>query len=101
MITLVLVLLSENDGYIVYYDASRVGLVCLLMQHGRVITYAYRQLKKHEENYSTHDLEMAVVVFTLKIWRHYFYGATCEIYTDHKKSKCIFNQKELNLQQRR
>ena len=67
-----------------YYDASRVGLGCLLMQHGRVITYASRQLKKHEQNYPTHDLEMVAVVLALKIWRHYLYGEACEIYTNHK-----------------
>ena len=71
------------------------------MQHGRVIAYASRQLKKHEQNYPTHDLEMAAVVFALKIWRHYLYGEACEIYTDHKSLKYIFQQKDLNLRQRR
>ena len=73
-----------------YYDASQVGLECVLMQHGKVIAYASRQLKKHEQNYPTHDLEMAAVVFALKIWRHYLYGVTYEIYTDHKSLKYIF-----------
>ena len=71
------------------------------MQHGRVVAYASRQLKRHEQNYPTHDLEMAAVVFALKIWRHYLYGETCEIYTDHKSLKCIFEQRDLNLRQRR
>ena len=71
------------------------------MQHGRVIAYASRQLKNHEQNYPVHDLEMAAVVFALKIWRHYLYGVTCEIYTDHKSLKYIFEQKDLNLRQRR
>ena len=71
------------------------------MQHGKVIAYASRQLKKHEQNYLTHDLEMAVVVFALKIWRHYLYGVTCEIYTNHKSLKYIFQQRDLNLRQRR
>ncbi|KAH0734704.1 hypothetical protein KY285_010411 [Solanum tuberosum] len=72
--TPVLTLPEGTDGLVVYYDASRVGLGCVLMQHGNVITYASRQLKIHEKNYPTHDLELAVVVFTLKIWRHYLYG---------------------------
>jgi len=71
------------------------------MQNGRVIAYASRQLKKHEQNYPTHDLEMAAVVFALKIWRHYLYGETCEIYTDHQSLKYIFQQKDLNLRQQR
>ena len=66
-----------------------------------MIVYASRQLKKHEHNYLTHDLEMAAVVFALKIWRHYLYGVTCEIYTDHKILKYIFQQRDLNLKQRR
>ena len=69
--------------------------------NGRVVAYASRQLKKHEQNYPTHDLEMAVVVFALMIWRHYLYGVTYEIYTDHKSLKYIFQQKDLNLRQRR
>ena len=71
------------------------------MQHGKVVAYASRQLKKHEQNYPTHDLEMAAVVFALKIWRHYLYGETCEIYTVHKSLKYIFEQRDLNLRQRR
>jgi len=71
------------------------------MQHGQVIAYASRQLKRHEQNYPTYNLEMAAVVFALKLWRHYLYGETCEIYTDHKSLKYIFEQKDLNLRQRR
>ena len=67
----------------------------------RVVAYASRQLKKHKQNYPTHDLEMAALVFALKIWRHYLYGVTCEIYTDHKSLKYIFQQRDLNLRQRR
>ena len=67
-----------------YYDASRVGLACVLMQDGKVIAYATRQLKIHEKNYPTHDLELAAVVFALKHWRHYLYGVHVDIYTDHK-----------------
>ena len=71
------------------------------MQNGRVITYASRQLKNHEANYPTHDLELTAVVFALKIWRHYLYGETCQIFTDHKSLKYLLIQKELNLRQRR
>jgi hypothetical protein len=92
---------SGSGGYIVYCDASRVRLGYVLMQHGKVIAYASRQLKKHERNYPTHDLEMAAVIFSLKIWRHYLYGETCEIFTDHKSLKYIFQQGDLNLRQSR
>ena len=81
----------------VYCDASRVGLGCVLMQNGRVVVYASKQLKKREQNYPTHDLELAAVVFALKIWRHYLYGVTYEIYTDHKSLKYIFQQRDLDL----
>ena len=86
----VLALPSGKDGYVVYSDASRQGLGCVLMQDGRVIAYASRHLKKHEQNYPTHDLELAAVVFALKIWRHYLYGVPCQIFTDHKCLKYIF-----------
>ena len=97
----VLALLNGRDGFVVYSDASRKGLGCVLMQNDRVIAYASRQVKKHEENYPTHDLELAAVVFALKIWRHYLYGVHCRIFTDHKSLQYIFIQKELNLRQRR
>jgi len=71
------------------------------MKKGRVIAYASRQLKPYEENYLTNNLELAVVVFSLKIWRHYLYGVRCQVYTDHKSPKYIFTQKELNMRQRR
>ena len=71
------------------------------MQHGRVIAYASRQLKDYEKNYPTHDLELAIVVFALKMWRHYLYGVHCDIYTDHKNLKYIFTQKKLNMWQHR
>ncbi|XP_077230150.1 uncharacterized protein LOC143863354 [Tasmannia lanceolata] len=88
-------------GFVIYSDASKKGLGCVLMQNGKVIVYASRQLKPYEENYPSHDLELAVVVFALKIWRHYLYGEPCEIFTDHKSLKYIFTQKELNMRQRR
>ncbi|GFY88898.1 hypothetical protein Acr_06g0008380 [Actinidia rufa] len=88
---------SGTDGFTIYSDASHRGLGCVLMQHGKVIAYASRQLRLHEKNYSTHDLELAVVVFALKIWRHYLYGVTCEVFTDHKSLKYLFTQKKLNM----
>ncbi|KAA3487476.1 DNA/RNA polymerases superfamily protein [Gossypium australe] len=82
------------------FDASHNGLVCILMQDGKVVAYASHQLKIHEGNYPTHDLELAAMVFTLKIYRHYLYGEKCSIYTDHKSLKYLLTQKELNLRQR-
>jgi hypothetical protein len=70
------------------------------MQQGKVITYASRQLKDHEKNYPTHDLELAAIVYALKIWRHYLFQEIVEIYPDHKSLKYIFIQKELNMRQR-
>ncbi|WVZ48652.1 hypothetical protein U9M48_000073 [Paspalum notatum var. saurae] len=98
---LVLTLPDQQKKFIVYCDASGDGLGCVLMQEGKVIAYASRQLRKHELNYPTHDLELAAVVHALKIWRHYLYGQRCEIYTDHKSLKYIFTQNELNMRQRR
>ena len=97
--TPVLAIPSGTEGYVIYSDASKQGLGCGLMQHERVIAYASRQLRNHERNYPTHDLELAAVVFALKIWRHYLYGVFCVIYTDHKSLKYIFTQKELNMRQ--
>ena len=71
------------------------------MQDGRVVAYASKQLKPHEQNYPTHDLELAAVVFALKIWRHYLYGEKCRIYTVHKSIKYLLTHKELNLRHRR
>jgi hypothetical protein len=85
----------------VYCDASGTGLGCVLMQDNRVIAYASRALRPHEQNHPTHDLELAVVVHALKIWRHYLMGAHCNIYTDHKSLKYIFTQADLNMRQRR
>ena len=84
-----------------YSDASRIDLGCVLMQDRKVVAYALRQLKSHELNYPTHDLELAAVVFALKIWRRYLYGEKCRIFTDHKSLKYLLTQKELNLRQRR
>ena len=97
----ILTLHFQGKGFVIYSDASRKGLGCVLMQHGKVIAYASRQLKSHEQNYPTHDLKLAAIMFALKIWRHYLYGETCEIFTDYKSLKYLFTQKELNLRQRR
>ncbi|KAJ9556056.1 hypothetical protein OSB04_010670 [Centaurea solstitialis] len=78
-----------------------MGLGCVLMQRGKVISYASRQLKDHEKNYPVHDLELVAVVFALKLWRHYLYGTKCTLFTDHKSLQHIFDQKELNMRQRR
>ncbi|GJT28351.1 reverse transcriptase domain-containing protein [Tanacetum coccineum] len=97
-------ILSLPDGvedFIVYCDASNQGLGCVLMQRDKVIAYASRQLKIHEKNYTTHDLELGAVVFALKTWRHYLYGTKSVIYTDHKSLQHIFDQKDLNMRQRR
>ncbi|GJX28016.1 putative reverse transcriptase domain-containing protein [Tanacetum coccineum] len=96
--------LSLPDGvedFVVYCDASNQGLGCVLMQRDKVITYASRQMKIHEKNYTTHDLELGAVVFALKTWRHYLYGTKSVIYTDHKSLQHIFDQKDLNMHQRR
>ena len=95
----VLALPDDSGEYVVFSDASRLGLGCVLMQHGRVIAYASWQLKQHELNYPTHDLELAAVVLALKLWRHYLYGAKCQIFTDHKSLQYLLTQKELNLRQ--
>ena len=97
----VLTLPDIHRDFVVYCDASRQGLGCVLMQDGKVVAYASRQLRPHEQNYPTHDLEFAAVVHALKIWRHYLIGNKCEIYTDHKSLKYIFTQPDLNLRQRR
>ena len=80
-----------------YCDASQVGLGCMLMQHGKVISYASRQPKVHERNYPTHDFDLAAMVFALKIFRHYLFGVHVDVYTDHKSLQYVFSQKELNL----
>ncbi|GKC51128.1 reverse transcriptase domain-containing protein [Tanacetum coccineum] len=98
---IILALLEGNDDFFVYCDASHQGLGAVLMQREKVIAYASRQLKPNEENYTTHDLELGVVVFALKIWRHYLYGTKCTVFTDHKSLQHILDQKELNMRQRR
>ena len=104
----VLVFLDQQGNFVIYGDASHKGLGCVLIQNDKVISYAHkglgcvliqndkvisyasRQLKENEKKYPTHDLELAAMVFPLKIWRQYLYGERCEIYMDHKSLKYIF-----------
>ncbi|KAI3740651.1 hypothetical protein L2E82_31121 [Cichorium intybus] len=97
----VLTLSEGTEDFVVYSDASNRGLGCVLMQRGKVIAYASRQLKEPETRYATHDLELAAIVFALKFWRHYLYGTKCTLYTDHKSLQYVFSQKELNMRQSR
>ncbi|GKC14532.1 putative reverse transcriptase domain-containing protein [Tanacetum coccineum] len=80
----ILALPEGSENFVVYCDASRKGLGVVLIQREKVIAYASRQLKIHEKNYTTHDLELGAVVFALKMWRHYLYGTKCDVFTDHK-----------------
>ncbi|GAU49783.1 hypothetical protein TSUD_369070 [Trifolium subterraneum] len=97
----VLILPDAKESFVVYCDTSKLGLGGVLMQKGKVVAYASRQLKVHERNYPTHDLELAAVVFALKVWRHYLFGSRFEVFSDHKNLKYLFDQKELNMRQRR
>ena len=99
--TPILIVRDRGQGYTVYCDASRTGLGCVLMQSGRVVAYGSRQLKNHEQNYPTHDMELEVVVFAMKIWCHYLYGEKFEVSSDHKSLKYIFTRRDLNMRQRR
>jgi len=97
----VLALPDPTGHFVIFCDASKMGLGCVLMQDRRVVAYSSRQLRTHEKNYPTHDLELAAIVFALKIWGHYVYGGKFEIFSDHKSLKYLFDQKELNMRQRR
>ncbi|GKB95234.1 putative reverse transcriptase domain-containing protein [Tanacetum coccineum] len=97
----ILALPEGIEDFVVYCDASLKGYGSVLMQREKVIAYASRQLKVHEENYATHDLELGAVVFALRLRRHYLYRTKCVVFTDHKSLQYILNQKELNLRQRR
>jgi hypothetical protein len=97
MTALILVMTDMEKPFSIYCDALGQGLGCLLVQQGHVIAYSSRQLRKHEVHYLTHDLELAVAVHTLKIWRHYLMGNRCELYMDQKSLKYIFMQLDLNL----
>nr|GFC55273.1 putative reverse transcriptase domain-containing protein [Tanacetum cinerariifolium] len=97
----ILALPEGSEDFIVYCDASNKGLGAVLIQREKVVSYVSRQLKTHEKNYTTHDLELGAVVFAFKIWRHYLYGTKCTVFTDHKSLQHILDQKKLNMRQRR
>nr|GEY85608.1 reverse transcriptase domain-containing protein [Tanacetum cinerariifolium] len=97
---LILALPEGSEDFVVYCDASIKGLGAVLMQREKVIAYGSRQLKLHEKNYTTYDLELGAVVFALEIWRHYLYGTKYTVFTDHKRLQHILDQKELNMRQR-
>ena len=97
----ILIVPERGHVYIMYYDASKDGLGCVLMQSGRVVAYGSRQLKNHERNYPTQDMELAAIVFFLKILRQYLCGEQLEVFSKHKSLKHIFTQRELNRRQRR
>ena len=88
----ILIVQKRGQRYTVYCDASKDGLGCVLMQFGKVVAYGSRKLKNHEKNYPTHDMELASVVFALKIWHQYLYGEQSKVFSDHKSLKYIFTQ---------
>ncbi|GJT97060.1 putative reverse transcriptase domain-containing protein [Tanacetum coccineum] len=96
----ILALLEGSENFVVYYNASHKGLGAVLMQREKVIDYASHQLRVHEKNYTTHDLELGAVVFALKMWSHYLYGTKYIVFNDHKSLQHILDQKELNMRQR-
>ena len=97
--TPILIVPEEGQRYTVYYDASKDKLGCVLMYSIRVVAYGSRPLKNHEQNYPTHDIELAVILFALNIWHHYLYGEQFEVFSDHKSLKYIFTQQNLNMRQ--
>ena len=99
--TPILTMSNSDEPYVVFIDASGTGLGGVLMQNGKVVAYASCQLKPHEKNYPTHDLELAVVIFSLNNLEMYLYGENFELYFDHKSLKYLFTQRDLNLRQRR
>ena len=97
--TPILIVPDRGQGHIVYCDASKDGLGCVLMQSGKVVAYGSRQLRNYEQSYPTHDMELAAIVFALKIWRHYLYSELFEVFLDHKSLKYIFIQRDFNMRQ--
>ena len=97
----IMIVPERGYRYTMYYDASKDKLGCVLMQNERVVAYGSRQLKNHEQNYPTHDMELVAIVFALKIWRHYLYGEQFEVFSDHNSLKYIFTRQDLNMRQRR
>ena len=98
--TPILIVLEMGQRYTVCCNASKDGLRYILMQSERVVAYGSRQLKNHEHNYPTHDLELAAIVFALKIWGHYLYSEQFKVFSDHTSLKYIFTQRDLNMRQR-
>src|SRR4051812_42446538 len=92
---------DTQKDFVIYCNASRQGLGCVLMQERKVIAYGSRQLRAHEDMYPTHDLELAAVIYALKLWRHYLVGNRCEVYTNHQSLKYLFTQLDLNLREQR
>ena len=90
---------KRGQRYTMYCDASEDGLGCVFMQSGRVVAYGSRQLKNHEQSYPTHDMELAAIVFALKVWYHYLYSEQFEVFLDHKSLKYMFTQRDLNMRQ--
>ena len=99
--TPILIVPKRGPMYLMYYDTSNDGLGCVLMQSERVVAYGSRQLKNHEKNYPTHDMELVAIVFALKFWCHYLYGEQFEVFSNHNILKYIFTQWDLNMRQRR
>ena len=97
----ILIVPERGQRYTVYYDASKDGMGCVLMQLGKVVAYGSQQLKNHEQNYPTHDIKLVAIVFALKARCHYLYGEQFEVSSDHKSLKYIFTQLDLNMRQRR
>ena len=97
----IMIVLERGQIYTMYCDASKDRLGCVLMQFGKVMVYGSRQLKNHERSYPTHDMELAAIVFALKIWHHYLYGEQFKVFPDHKNLKYIFTQQDLNMRQRK
>ena len=97
----ILIVLEKGQGYTLYYDISKDGLGCVLLQSGRVVAYGSRQLKNHEQSYPTHDMELVAIVFALKISCHYLYGEQFEVFSNHKSLKHIFTHQDLNMRQHR
>ena len=95
----ILIVLKQGQRYTMYCDASKDELGCVLMQSERVVAYGSRQLKNHERNYPTHDMELVAIVFAFKIWHHYLYGERFEVFSNHKSLKYIFTQRDLNMRQ--
>jgi hypothetical protein len=95
----VLAQLNIDKPFDVYCDASGICIGGVLMQEGHAIAYASRQLRRHEEHYPIHDLELLVVIHALKVWRHYLLGNLMHIYIDHKSLKYLFTQPDLNMRQ--